>query len=240
MTYPFKEVPLVEHIFLRIENEKSEKPYYSLRPGNCLTTFPVSGGTYFENGLENPQEDLIQLLSVQANPYKGLQTVIESIYNMVHDPTEPKGSSILEKVVSKSKQLFFNEQISRLSLVEQNLRERVEKAKQDGRHFEHFPGHYIADDFSRVYDFVVYLHRAVQGAESSFDRLVIGTDFTSKDKYGAEPYVRPPLELAADRLHYLSSKSEGKKLFEEVRKELLSKQVKRAQENSDNMRKSLL
>lgn len=242
MTYPFKEVPLAEHVYLRIENEVNEKPFYSLRPGNCLTPFPISGGiTYFENQLENPQEDLVQLLSVQAKPYQGLQTVIESVYDAVHSP-ERRSHQILEKVVSKSNQLFFSEQLSRLSVVEQTLRERVEKAKADARDrdLDNFPGHYIASDFSKMYDSVVNLHRAIQGAESSFDRLVIGTDFTSKDKYGAEPYVKPPLELATDRLSYLSSKPEGKKLFEEVRKEILSRQVQHAEEMRDKMQKSLL
>ena len=235
MTEKCTEVPLVSGVYLRTETNDG----YSLRPGNCLSTFPISGGTYFGNELDNPQEDLIQLLWVQAKPYKGLQTVIESVYEVVHPP-ERKSHRILEEVVGKSKQLFFSEQISRLSLVEQALRERVEKAKLDNRHIENFPGHYLTDDFFKIYNFVVSLHRAVQNAESSFNKLVIGTGFTSEDKYGAEPYVKPPLELATDRLSYLSSKPEGKKLFEEVRKELLLGQIRNAEETHSKMRKSLL
>jgi len=230
---------MVEQVYLRIENEGSEKPFYSLRPGNCLTTFPVSGGTYFGNELENPKDDLVQLLSVQAKPYKGLQTVIESVYEVVH-PLERKSHHILEEVVSKSKQIFFKDQIDRLTLVGQTLRETVKKAKYGAVDLSRFPSHYVPSDFSTVYDAVVSLHRAVQNAESSFNKLVIGTTFTSEDKYGAEPYVKPPLELATDRLSYLSSKPEGKKLFEEVRKELLLGQIQNAEKIHSEMRKSLL
>ncbi len=238
MSNDFSEVALSNHVYLRMAGR--ERTLYSLRPVNCLSTFPISGGSYFGNELENPKDDLVELLSAQAASYQGLQVVIDSVYHPDLVYNEYSDKAVLDRVITRSKQLFFKDQMDRLTLVGQTLRETVKKAEFGAVDLSKFPGHYVPFDFSTMYNAVVSLHRKVQSAQSSFDKLVIGTNVTAQDKYGEEPYVLPPLELATDRLLYLSKNPEGKEMFEKARKENLLNKVQYAKETSENIRKSLL
>lgn len=218
MSREFEEVPLIREVYLRIEN--GEKPYYSLRPFKGITSFPISGTTYHGNELENPKEDVVEMLKIGTLSYGAFQESVDVLYRDFLKACESRREDLLKTVVREAKELFFTEQSERLSLIGRELQRTVDYSNRDSRQLN--PQHYTAADFSTVYAAVTGLHRAVQAAESSFDRLAIGTSVSSKDKYGKELYVGSPLELAEGNLKYLISQdSKMQQHFDKLREEYL-------------------
>lgn len=228
------------HVYLGVERQNN--PRYNLRPANSLSSFPISGATYFGSESENPQESLIRLLNVDVLPYNTLQKCLDSLYNTVHEADKHNQERILKKVIRFSQELFLKEQAERLSLVGKTLQSTLEKVKteEDCRHSQGqppFAQHYGAKDFSAVYDAVINLHRAVQSAGSSFDKLVIGTSFSSADKFEEERSIISRLELATDLLGHLDY--EGRKKLGEIKTTYLAEIQKDSKEYSDALRRDL-
>lgn len=241
MVKDFIEKPLVQGVYLRVEpsNASEAKLFYSLRTANNLNTFPINGNTYRgENNDSAPMTDLISLLEARSIPYQRFQEKVGvPFHELIHNSGEYKGERALKAVVSEAKQIFFNDQLPRISLVGKELRRCSKELRL--QEFNH-PLHYDFSDFSKVYRAVIGLHRAVQAAESTFDLLVVGTTAESKDKYGEEPWVRSPLELAERYLKVLTQVSKGAATaLQKARSSYIEEQRQEAQKDGASLAEKL-
>jgi hypothetical protein len=234
MSENFTEVALVREVYLRTEGER---PSYSLRSKNCLTPFPISGGTYFGNELEKPKENLIAMLEMSSTPYHAFHHSLGKLHESFQKCADYQREQALESVVRDAKELFFREQMNLFSLAGTVLRKTVREAERDSRHLN--SEHYTAADFAAVYNTITGLHQVVQVAQSSFDKLVIGTPHTADSKYGENLYVYPALELATNSLVLLAVNPENKKVLAEIREVDLEETRKDVKSKAQLLKKRL-
>lgn len=204
--FNFREEALVDGVYLQIKDilvSNSSKHSYSLRAFNNLRTFPVNSYAYWgEDNDSTSMYDLISLLEAQAAPYRVFHRHLAALQPVIHSPDYSGYGRdlVLKNISSPAKELFFREQLPRLSVVGRELWWYSEHLRREGKNHSL---HYDHSDFYKMYQAVLGLHRAVQTAESSFDVLAVGTTVLPGEKYGEQPKVRSQLDLAEGYLKIL-------------------------------------